>query len=115
MQEQGTGHIVNVSSVGGHRALSGVGVYSATKFAINGFSEALRQDLAGTGIRVTVIEPGTVLSEMTEQVLRERGTPPGATLPPRSLADAILFAITQPDSVNVALITVLPAADKRPW
>jgi len=115
MQAQGSGHIVNVSSVSGHRALAGVGVYSATKHAVNGFTEALRQDLAGTGIRVTLIEPGTVLSEMTEKVLRERGTPPSATVPPRALADAIVFALTQPDSVNVAVMTVLPAADSRPW
>jgi NADP-dependent 3-hydroxy acid dehydrogenase YdfG len=115
MRAQGSGHIVNVSSIGGRRALGGIAVYGATKHAITGFTEALRQELAGTGIRVTLIEPGTVLTEMTEEVLRARGTPPSAAVTPSSIADAIVFALAQPESVSVAVVTVLPSDDERPW
>src|SRR5688500_14633256 len=64
MGEQGGGHIVNVSSVAGRRAQLGSAVYNMTKFGVTAFSEALRQEALFSGIRVTVVEPGYVETEL---------------------------------------------------
>lgn len=58
MRQQRSGHVINVSSIGGFRAAAGYGIYCSTKFAIEGISEALYQELAPLGIQVTVVEPG---------------------------------------------------------
>ena len=58
MRRQRSGHIVNISSLGGYRAAAGFGVYSSTKFAVEGLSEALHDEVAPLGIHVTVVEPG---------------------------------------------------------
>jgi NAD(P)-dependent dehydrogenase (short-subunit alcohol dehydrogenase family) len=58
MRERGAGHIVNISSVGGYSAYAGWGVYSSTKFAVEGLSEAMHMELAPLGVKVTVVEPG---------------------------------------------------------
>jgi NAD(P)-dependent dehydrogenase (short-subunit alcohol dehydrogenase family) len=58
MRKQGGGHIMNISSVGGYSAYAGWGVYSSTKFAVEGLSEAMSMELAPLGINVTVVEPG---------------------------------------------------------
>src|SRR5688572_18663379 len=64
MGEQGSGHIVNVSSVAGRFANFGSAVYNLTKFGVNAFSEALRQEVVGANVKVTVIEPGMVETEL---------------------------------------------------
>ncbi|OZI67231.1 oxidoreductase [Bordetella genomosp. 11] len=58
MRERKTGHIVNISSIGGYRAAAGFGVYCSTKFAVEGLTEALHDELAPLGIHATVVEPG---------------------------------------------------------
>ena len=58
MRERGSGHVVNISSVGGYSAYAGWGVYGSTKFAVEGLSEALHMELAPLGVKVTVVEPG---------------------------------------------------------
>jgi NAD(P)-dependent dehydrogenase (short-subunit alcohol dehydrogenase family) len=58
MRTQGSGRILNISSIGGYRGAAGFGVYSSTKFAVEGLSEALHDELAPLGIHVTVVEPG---------------------------------------------------------
>src|SRR3982751_693328 len=64
MREAGRGHIVNVSSVAGRTANAGSAVYNLTKFGVGAFSEGLRQEVTGSGIRVTIIEPGYVETEL---------------------------------------------------
>src|SRR5271170_1304349 len=64
MHEQGGGHVVNVSSVAGRIARAGSGVYNLTKFGVGAFSEALRQEGVASGVRVTLIEPGAVSTEL---------------------------------------------------
>ena len=66
MREQGSGHIVNVSSVAGRFARAGSGVYNLTKFGVGAFSESLRQEVAPHGMRVTLIEPGAVATELPD-------------------------------------------------
>src|ERR1700737_2116258 len=65
MAAQGSGHIINVSSVAGRFARAGSGVYNLTKFGVGAFSESLRQEAVGMGVRVTLIEPGAVATELS--------------------------------------------------
>src|SRR5947208_10280241 len=64
MQEQGSGHIVNVSSVAGRTVRAGSGVYNATKWGVGAFSDSLRQEALNYGVRVTIVEPGFVDTEL---------------------------------------------------
>lgn len=67
MRRQRSGHVLNVSSIGGYQAYQGWGVYGATKFAVEGISEALAQEVAALGIRVTVVEPGFFRTDFLDQ------------------------------------------------
>lgn len=116
MRKTGSGHIVNVTSLGGRRALAGSGIYSATKFAVSGFSEALRQELAGTGIRVSLVVPGAVATPMYDSPISEQvgGLDAIVPIPSTALANAIVYTLSQPPEVNVADIVVMPENDRRP-
>jgi short-subunit dehydrogenase len=70
MREQGSGHIVQISSQSGFRATAGFGVYNASKFAIEGFSEALAQEVAPFGIKLTIVEPGPFRTQFLATSLR---------------------------------------------
>ena len=68
MVEQGSGDIVNISSVAGRTARKGAGVYNASKWAVNAFSESLRQEVTGRGVRISLVEPGAVATELTDHI-----------------------------------------------
>jgi NADP-dependent 3-hydroxy acid dehydrogenase YdfG len=116
--EQGGGHIVNISSIAGRVVWSaGAGVYMASKFAVTGFSESLRQEVSDKKIRVTVIEPGIVATPLTQKI----GDPTARAqaeayyasmepLRPEDIAAAVAYAVTQPANVNVNEILVRPTA-----
>lgn len=114
MQAQGSGHIVNVSSVSGHRADPTAAVYSATKFAVAALSEGLRQE--SRDVRVTVISPGFTQSELTdrggapEAQAAARAAAEQLAIPASAIADAIVFAIDQPAAVDVNELIVRPTA-----
>src|SRR6476646_9644428 len=72
MVEQGSGDIVNVSSVAGRLARYGSGVYNASKWAVNAFSESLRQEVTGRGVRISLVEPGAVATELTDHITQPR-------------------------------------------
>src|SRR3954464_3743989 len=115
MLEQGSGHIVNVSSVAGRFARAGSGVYNLTKWGVGAFSEALRQETAQAGLRVTLIEPGAVATELAgpnrpevEGVMR-KAFAAVEPLVADDIANAILYAIGQPENVAVNEVLVRPA------
>jgi clavulanate-9-aldehyde reducatase len=115
MHAQGSGHIVNVSSVAGRIARAGSGVYNLTKFGVGAFSESLRQEGVPLGVRVTLIEPGAVATELAghnrpevrEQIAKRFG---GITiLEAEDIANAILYAIGQPPHVSINEVLVRPS------
>jgi clavulanate-9-aldehyde reducatase len=119
MASQGSGHIVNVSSVAGRFARAGSGVYNLTKFGVGAFSEALRQEAVGMGVRVTVVEPGAVATELPghnrPEVLEMmakafQGVTPLAS---EDIARAVLFAIAQPANVSINEMLVRPSGQVR--
>jgi NADP-dependent 3-hydroxy acid dehydrogenase YdfG len=113
MKRQGSGHIVNVSSVAGRKTRPTGGVYSGTKFAVNAISEAMRQELLEDGIRITIVEPGAVATELTEHItdeevregLKQRNIEP---LQSEDVANAIAYAVSQPQRVSVNEILIRP-------
>jgi NADP-dependent 3-hydroxy acid dehydrogenase YdfG len=99
-REQGRGHVLITSSIAGRRVLPG-SLYSATKWAVGAMGEALRQEVADTDIKVTLIEPGMVDTPFFDQ------RPQGA-LEPDDIARAVMFALTQPAHVDVNELLVRP-------
>jgi NADP-dependent 3-hydroxy acid dehydrogenase YdfG len=99
-KREGRGHLLLTSSVAGRRTLPG-SLYSATKFAVTAMGEALRQEVAETDIKVTLIEPGAVDTPFFE-------TRPSEALEPDDVARAVMFALTQPPHVNVNEVLVRP-------
>lgn len=116
MLEQGSGHIINVSSVAGRRPFPSGTIYSATKFAVRAISQGLRLELSPTeGIRVTDIEPGVVATELTHHITdnetADRFQKMWAEKTPLEsidIAETILFVLSRPDHVNVNEILVRP-------
>jgi NADP-dependent 3-hydroxy acid dehydrogenase YdfG len=119
MHAQGSGHIVNISSVAGRFARAGAGVYNLTKFGIGAFSEALRQETVEIGVRVTLIEPGAVATELAghnrPEVLEGIRKTFGdiKTLEAEDIANAIVFAIAQPRRVSVNEVLIRPSEQLR--
>ena len=101
---ESTGHLLLTGSVAGRRALPG-SLYSCTKWAITAMGEAARQELDGTGVRVTVIEPGMVDTPFFE-------TRPSAALEADDIARAVIYAVGQPPHVDVNEILVRPTAQQ---
>lgn len=115
MKEQGSGHIVNMSSVAGRVAMANFGVYNATKFGVGAFSEALRQEVLDHKIRVTAIEPGVVDTELPEHITDREAKQQTKSfyqsmvpLESEDIAAAIIYAVTQSDRVNVNEILIRP-------
>lgn len=111
----GGGDIVTISSVAGRKARPTTSVYSGTKWALGGWSEGLRQELAGEGVRVTLVEPGAVRTELATHIsdpaIREqtiRGYDEMDALYPEDVAGAVLFALSQPPRVSVNEILLRP-------
>ena len=113
MQQQGSGQIINMSSIGGHAVSPTAAVYCATKFAVNAISEGLRQEVSN--IRVTVISPGTTESELADSISdsearQEMQSFRKILIPADAIANKIDFAIEQSDDVDVSEIIVRPTA-----
>jgi NADP-dependent 3-hydroxy acid dehydrogenase YdfG len=114
MKEQKSGHVINVSSVYGHKVVATGAVYCATKHAVRAISEGLRQEVKDYNIRVTTISPGAVRTELTDHI-----TEPGLAddvreivgrigVPASTMASMVAFAISQPDDIDVNEILFRP-------
>jgi clavulanate-9-aldehyde reducatase len=121
MREEGAGHIVNVSSVAGRVAALGSAVYNLTKWGVVGFSEGLRQEALHANIRVTIIEPGFVETELQGhnegnpivmeaiEKMRDQMDP----LQADDIAEAIAFALTRPQHVAINEVLIRPTKQQR--
>jgi NADP-dependent 3-hydroxy acid dehydrogenase YdfG len=114
MQRQKSGHIINVSSVAGHKVRPAGAVYSATKTAVRVLSEGLRQEVKPYNIRTTVISPGAVASELPQSIT-EPDIAQGVeqfyeqyAIPAESFARMVAFAMSQPEDVDVNEILFRP-------
>jgi len=121
MAEQGSGHIVNLSSVAGRTANLGSAVYNLTKWGVGGFSEGLRQEVLHAGIRVTIVEPGFVQTElqghnqnpMVVDQIEKMEQQIGDLLQAEDIADAIVYAVTRPQHVSINEVLVRPTRQQR--
>jgi len=113
-------HIVNLGSIAGRQAYEKAAVYVASKFAVRGFSYALREDLLGRPIHVTTVDPGLVESNFSR--VRFRGDEEKASavyagveaVRPEDVADCVIFALTRPPHVNIDEIVVKALAQSSP-
>ena len=114
MLERGRGHIVTISSDAGRRVFAGLTVYSASKFFVEALSQGLRLETAGTGLKVTTIQPGNVATDLIsmsedEEALEEYGQPgESRVLDPEDVAASVVHALMQPEHVAVNEILVEP-------
>jgi clavulanate-9-aldehyde reducatase len=121
IERSGGGDIVNLSSVAGRRADAGAAVYNMTKFGVHGFSEALRQEALHAGIRVTIVAPGFVDTELqghnrspiVQRSMARQREDIGEPLSAEDIADAVLHALTLPAHVCVNEVVVRPTRQAR--
>lgn len=119
MLEAGRGDIVNVSSVAGRIAGAGSAVYNLTKFGVGAFSEALRQEVTAAGIRVTIVEPGAVTTELQDhnrpeiQEIIAKRMSAMKPLEADDIARAIVYALAQPQHVAINEVLVRPTQQVR--
>jgi 3-hydroxy acid dehydrogenase / malonic semialdehyde reductase len=114
------GHVVNIGSIAGRQAYENAAVYVSSKFAVRGFTYALREDLLGRPVRLTIVDPG--LAETQFSTVRFRGDTERAKrvyehvepLTPDDVAECVLFAVTRPLHVNVDEIVVKALAQSSP-
>lgn len=121
IERSGGGDIVNLSSVAGRRADAGAAVYNMTKFGVHGFSEALRQEALHAGIRVTIVAPGFVETELqghnrnpvVKRSMDRAREDIGEVLSADDVADAVMHALTLPAHVCVNEVVVRPTRQAR--
>lgn len=105
MKERGSGHIINIASESAHEVIPRCTVYCGTKFAVRAIAEGMEKELEQTGVRVTSVSPGMVDTPLSTNSPFEEGR---KKLTPEDIANAVVYAATQPDYVNVNEILVRP-------
>jgi len=114
MKKQKSGHIINVSSVAGHKVTPAGSVYCATKHAVRAISEGLRGEVKPYNLRTTIISPGAVDTELPSHITDDEAGPQirdfyqGVAIPSDSFARAVIFAISQPEDVDINEILYRP-------
>ena len=113
MKEQGFGQFVNVASIGAYEVSPTAAVYCATKYAVRAITDGLRQEVAGQGIRVTLVSPGVTESELAESITDEQARAlmqeyRRIALPADAIAHAVAYAIGQPAGVDVNELVIRP-------
>lgn len=114
MLARGRGHIITISSDAGRKVFPGLAVYSGSKFFVEALSQGLRLETAGTGLKVTTIQPGNVATELPAlshdaEALERYGQSSGARiLDPEDVAASVIHALRQPDHIAINEILVEP-------
>jgi NADP-dependent 3-hydroxy acid dehydrogenase YdfG len=114
MKEQKSGHIINVSSVAGHKVNPGSAVYAATKYAVRALTEGLRQEVKPYNIRTTIISPGAIATELPNSITEEDVSKgihdfyEQYAIPADSFARVVAFAMSQPDDVDINEVLFRP-------
>ena len=114
------GHIVNMGSIAGRQAYENAAVYVTSKYAVRGFTYALREDLLGRPIHLTTVDPGLVESNFSSVRFRGDEEKAGAVyanvepVQPEDVADCVVFAVTRPPHVNIDEIVVKALAQSSP-
>ncbi len=118
MKNQKSGHIINTSSVAGHKIFSGSAVYSATKFAVRALSEGLRMEVKPYNIRTTIVSPGAVKTELQDHISEadiqqaNREYVGAVGLNPDSFANLVAFVISQPEELDINEIIFRPTSQE---
>ncbi len=107
---RGAGTIINISSVAGYKPQVGMAAYNASKFAVEAFTDALRLELVGTGVKVGAVAPGTVQTALYDDWNEEnRGYVfSGGSLAPEDVADVVQYMLDLPANVELARVLVVP-------
>jgi NADP-dependent 3-hydroxy acid dehydrogenase YdfG len=111
MLARGTGHIVTIGSVADHRPYPHNAAYAASKFGLRGLHEVLVEEIAGSGLRATLVSPGPVDTELWDPIdpdAREGFTPRAAMLRVEDVAEAVGFAVTRPPHVAIPVLLIEP-------
>lgn len=114
MLSRDSGHIVAISSDAGRKVFPGLGVYSASKFFVEATLQSLRVETAGSGLRVTAVQPGNTQTDLLgmssdQEAVKKYGEPSGAKiLDPEDIANAIVYALRQPSHVAVNEVLIEP-------
>jgi serine 3-dehydrogenase len=116
MVERGRGHVINIGSIAGHEVYPGGNVYCATKHAVTALNRGLGVDTLGTGVRVSSVDPGMVVTEFS--LVRFRGDAERAqavydgleALRGEDVAEAVIFCATRPPHANVREMILMPSA-----
>jgi NADP-dependent 3-hydroxy acid dehydrogenase YdfG len=118
MKSQKSGHIINTSSVAGHKIFSGSAVYSATKFAVRALSEGLRMEVKPYNIRTTIVSPGAVKTELLDHISEadvqqaNKDFVGAVGLSPASFANLVAFVISQPEELDINEIIFRPTSQE---
>ncbi|RBO23902.1 SDR family oxidoreductase [Enterobacter ludwigii] len=118
MKSQKTGHIINTASVAAHLVFQSSAVYSATKFAVRALTDGLRQEMAAHNIRVTLVSPGAVKTELLEHITDKdvkaanQDYVENIGVPAETFARMVAFAINEPEDVGVSEIIFRPTAQE---
>jgi NADP-dependent 3-hydroxy acid dehydrogenase YdfG len=101
MRERGSGHVVTIGSVADRKIFEGNSVYSATKFGLRAVHEVMRTELKGSGVRATLVSPGSTDTSLWDDAGEGEFPPRSAMLSAESVADAVLYAVTRPAETNI--------------
>ncbi len=121
MQASGSGDIINISSTAGRRGVGLFASYTTSKHGVNGFTESIRQELGGSNIRVSVIEPGATETDIASSVtdpkwaeMMQAHVSRDGAMKASDIAEAILFIASLPRRANVSQILIRPTNDVPP-
>jgi NADP-dependent 3-hydroxy acid dehydrogenase YdfG len=113
-KRQGSGFLINTSSLMGLKTVPQIGVYNGTKHAVEALTDALRMELAGTGVKVAAIEPGRTRTHLFDHWREDQKfRPDDGFIEPEDVARCIRFILEQPDEVLIPRLLVLPAKQPR--